>query len=297
EILRTYQTPYAAVVALEPATGRVLAMAEHSEARPELRGLCTKAVYPAASIFKIVTAAALLEAGVSADETVCFHGGKRRVGPSLLDDTNADGRCLSLTDAMGHSANVAFAKLTSRYLDPLRLKSVARALGFNRPMPFPVPAEPSLASIPDDTYSLALAGAGFGDVYLSPLHGAALAAVAATGGLWRQPVLFASDRAPAERVMTPEIAAQLTDMLEMTVTSGTARRIFSERGWRVPGAVGKTGSLADKRPFRDYTWFVGFAPKVAPRVAVAAVIVNEPKWRIRAPWLGREAMRLFLTRH
>lgn len=58
------------------------------------------------------------------------------------------------------------------------------------------------------------------------------------------------------------------------------------------GAVGKTGSLADKKPFRDYSWFVGFAPKEDPKIAVAAVIVNDPKWRIRATWLGREAMRL-----
>jgi cell division protein FtsI/penicillin-binding protein 2 len=81
-------------------------------------------------------------------------------------------------------------------------------------------------------------------------------------------------------------------MMEETVTHGTARRFF-----RLPelrGAVGKTGSLADRQPFRDYSWFVGFAPKDSPRVAVAAVVVNEARWRIRAPWLAREAMRLAL---
>jgi membrane carboxypeptidase/penicillin-binding protein len=59
--------------------------------------------------------------------------------------------------------------------------------------------------------------------------------------------------------MSPEQAALLTEMMEETVTTGTARRIFRQRGFRVPGAVGKTGSLADKQPFRDYSWFVGFA--------------------------------------
>jgi cell division protein FtsI/penicillin-binding protein 2 len=96
--------------------------------------------------------------------------------------------------------------------------------------------------------------------------------------------------------MPADVAEQVTAMMEQTVTSGTAHRIFAERGMRVPGAVGKTGSLADKRPFRDYTWFVGFAPKDAPKIAVAAVIVNDPLWRIRATWLGREAMRLYLDR-
>ena len=65
---------------------------------------------------------------------------------------------------------------------------------------------------------------------------------------------------------------------------------------RVPGAVGQTGTLADRAPFRDYSWFVGFAPKDNPKLAVAAVVVNEPLWRIRAAWLGREGLRLGMAR-
>jgi cell division protein FtsI/penicillin-binding protein 2 len=75
---------------------------------------------------------------------------------------------------------------------------------------------------------------------------------------------------------------------------GTARRIFHERGFRVIDAVGKTGSLADRHPFRDYSWFIGYAPKTDPQIAVSALVVNGPKWRIRATWLAREAMRLYL---
>jgi len=299
EILTTYETPYAAVVALEPSTGRVLAMAEHSEFDPALRGLSTRALYPAASVFKIVTAAALLEAGVGPDEALCSHGGKRKLTPALLDDTQADTRCLTFSSALAMSANVIFAKFTSRYLDADRLKRVARAFHFNAPFQFPVPTDVSLAAVPSNTFELALTGAGFGDVYLSPLHGAALASVAANQGFWRPPVLFEKDRplaSPTERVISQATAWQLTQMMEQTVTEGTARRIFRERGMGVPGAVGKTGSLADKTPFRDYSWFVGFAPKDHPTIAVAAVIVNDPRWRIRATWLGREAMRLFLTK-
>src|SRR5687768_5464231 len=67
-IMQDYQVPYGAAVVIEPATGRVLALAEHSQAQPGVRGLTTRAVFPAASIFKIVTGGALLEAGVSPDE-------------------------------------------------------------------------------------------------------------------------------------------------------------------------------------------------------------------------------------
>ncbi len=300
-ILTQYQVPIAAVVVLEPSTGRVLAMAEHAESRPELRGLATRAVYPAASVFKIITGAALLEAGLSPEAETCFHGGKRRLSEKLLEDSTRDGQCHTLADAMGKSANVIFAKLTQRHRSPEVLKRAAARVHFNREIAFPVPTEVSLAAVPEaDEFRFAQTGAGFGDVYLSPLHGALLAAVAANGGVWREPVLFEPDEgtppAPGEQVLSPEVARDLTTMMEATVTRGTAYRIFRERGMRVPGAVGKTGTLADRSPFRDYSWFVGFAPKNNPKLAVAAVIVNEPLWRIRATWLGREALRLGLAR-
>lgn len=298
-IMQDYQVPYGAAVVLEPSTGRVLAMAEHSQTDPSMRGLTTRAVFPAASIFKIVTGSALLEAGVAPSEEACFHGGKRGLTERLLEDSTRDGACHTLSSAMGKSANVVFAKLTRKHLSADALRRMAARLRFNRPIAFPIPTDVSLASIPEDEFGLANTGAGFGDVYLSPLHGAALAAASATG-VWRDPVLFESSPeapvAPAEEVLSPEVTRALTGMLEETVTHGTARRVFRERGFRVEGAVGKTGTLADKNPFRDYSWFVGFAPKDNPRVAVAAVIVNEPLWRIRATWLGREAMRLALER-
>ncbi len=293
--LAEYQTPWAAVVVLEPSTGRVLAMVEHSQAVPGMRGLPVKALFPAASIFKLVTASALLDEGVTPEDESCYHGGKRRVSESLLADSSRDRQCVSLSEALGRSANVVFAKLTHRYLDADKLRAAAELFRFNRPIPFAIPTDPSLAAVPDEPLALAQTGAGFGDVFLSPLHGALIASVAANHGLWRAPILFERDVATApdpERILSEERAAALTGMMEETVTHGTARRFFHLRELR--GAVGKTGSLADRNPFRDYSWFVGFAPRESPRVAVAAVVVNEPRWRIRAPWLAREAMRLGL---
>ena len=299
DLLRLYQTPWAAVVAIEPSTGRVLAMAEHSEVDPGMRGLCTKAIYPAASIFKIVTASALLEEGVAPDVTTCFHGGRRTLTPALLLDTDQDSRCNTFESAMASSVNVVFAKLAHQHLDHAKLSAMAKAWRFNTPVPFPVPTDVSLAGIPEDDFGLAVAGAGFGDVFLSPLHGALLASIAANAGVWHPPVLFECDvpkpSAELERVLSEEAAGKLQQMMAQTVKSGTARRIFHERNFALPDAAGKTGSLADKKPFRDYTWFVGYAPASAPKIAVAAVVVNDPYWRIRATWLGREAMRLYLT--
>jgi cell division protein FtsI/penicillin-binding protein 2 len=300
-IMRDYGVPYGAAVVLEPSTGRVLAMAEHSAAQPEMRGLPVRAVFPAASIFKIVTGSALLEAGVTPSMEECFHGGKRRLSAKHLEDSERDGACYSLALAMGKSANVIFAKLTNKHLTADALRRMSARFRFNREIPFSVPLDVSLAAIPEESFGLANTGAGFGDVYLSPLHGALVASVAANDGRWVDPILVEPEGGPmlppeGEPVLTPAAAKDLTAMLEETVTHGTARGVFRERNFRVEGAVGKTGTLADRNPFRDYSWFVGFAPKDNPRVAVAAVIVNDPKWRIRGTWLGREALRLGLER-
>jgi len=263
-----------------------------------------RAVFPAASVFKIITGSALAEAGVSKDVEECFRGGKRRLTERMLEEGAPASSCMSLAEAMGKSANVVFAKLALKHLAPEGLRRMAAAFRFNRVIDFAVPTDVSLAEIPDDEFGFAEAGAGFGNVYLSPLHGALVASVAANGGLWRDPVLIEPAGAAAlppsldpeqQRVLSAEAAAELTDMLEETVTSGTARGVFRQRGFKVEGAVGKTGTLADRKPFRDYSWFVGFAPRDNPRLAVAALVVNEPKWRIRATWLGREALRLGLA--
>jgi cell division protein FtsI/penicillin-binding protein 2 len=108
--------------------------------------------------------------------------------------------------------------------------------------------------------------------------------------------LFEGDEALEPiQVISRENAEMLGRMMEDTVSEGTARRIFRERGYRIEGAAGKTGCLADYNPYRDYSWFVGFAPAKAASVAVAAVVVNDQKWKIRGTWLGREALRLALA--
>ncbi len=297
ELLRSYDVPYGAVAALEPSTGRVLALAEHSADAPSVRGLPLRAICPAASVFKVVSGAALLTAGVSPEEKVCFHGGMHRLNETLLvDDARRDGRCLTLTQALGHSANVIFAKLARRSLDPAKLEKAVERFGFNAQIPFDEPLDVSVALIPSDDFGFANTAAGFGDVFLSPLHGALLAAAIGNKGIRTNPMLFEGEAPRSHRAVDEKIAAALSDMMETCVTEGTARWAFREGGrYALPvRAAGKTGSLANKTPFRDFSWFVGFAPKDDPKVAVAAVIVNGPKWRIRAPYIVRETMRAYL---
>lgn len=314
-LLRRYKVPYAAVVALEPSTGRILAIAEHG-VDPYEPGHAIEAHYPAASVFKVVTGAALLEAGIAPDEEVCYHGGKRRLQlRHLQDDPRRDHSCISLENAMGYSVNAAFGKLALRTLSVEDLRSVAGRFLFNQPVPvLPPPAEVSTrfvsrASIPEDELGFGRTAAGFGEVTLSPMHGALLASAVGNGGLAAVPHLVRSvgrdgrfitpPLAKPSRLLEDTTAAELTRMLEITVASGTARTAFIERRRPVLGDLriaGKTGSLSEYEPeFRDYSWFVGFAPAEDPEIAVGVVVVNPRKWLVKAPYVAREAMRVYLN--
>ncbi len=302
--LEAYRVPYGATVLIEPRTGRVLALAEHSRAEPNRKGLPLTAMAPAASVFRIVTAAALLEKG-AADSEVCWHGGKRRLDPKLLrDDPRRDRRCSSLASAFGHSTNVVFAKLADRDLDPATLRSVAERFLFNVPIEFPRPVDLSTADVPDDPFAAANTAAGFGAVRLSPLHGALLAAIVANGGVYVPPALveevegaaLPEPGAPA-RVVDEQVAAKLAEMMRETVSAGTARKAFRRVASPLRGipVAGKTGSLADVRPYRDYSWFVGYAPADRPEVAIATLVVNDRLWHARAPTVAREALEAFFA--
>ena len=302
--LSSWNMPWGVVVMLEPASGRVLALAEHSRAQPGRRDLALTPLSPAASIFKLVTAAALLEAGIDPEATVCYHGGRHRLQPGLLeDDPRRDRRCASLNTAFGRSTNAVFAKLADRGLDAEALRAAAERFLFNGAIPFERPVEPSPALIGDEPFEVAQAAAGFGQVRMSALHGALLAALVANRGMLVPPRLV-DDLAggvlppgPAPwRVVDEGVAARLAEMMQATVTQGTAHRALGSHVPRVLRGVaiaGKTGSLAERDPYRDHSWFVGYAGTPAPEVALAVDVVNDRLWRVRATQLAREALEIY----
>jgi penicillin-binding protein A len=308
KLLTEYRVPTAAAVLVEVRTGRVIALAERDE-RGRGRGVSLQPIAPAASVFKIVTSAALLERGIAPEAEICFHGGKHRIQKALLtDNPRRDRRCLTLANALGKSANVVFAKLAGRELSRELLRDEATRFLFDAPIPFEWPVEPSRAQIPADPFDLATTAAGFGAVRLSPLHGALIASIVANGGKLVAPRVVESVDGAAlppvaapRRVVTPEVAAALATMMRTTVTDGTARKVFRRDRWsrrsplREVTVAGKTGSLSDASPFKDYSWFVGFAPVEDPQIAVAAVVVNDRLWRVKAPFVAHEALAAYFA--
>jgi len=311
--LRRYEVPYAALVAIEPSTGRVLAYVSHSSASADAPDLALDATPPTASVFKVVTGSALVDsAGLSPDTRTCYTGGGSRLTAWHLEDHETEHNCVTLTEAMGRSTNAVFAKLADRHLDRATIQRYAAAFGFGHSLPFDVPTNPSPAEVPEDRLELARTAAGFWHMHMSPLHGALLAATIANDGqMPRAAIVERLEDADGEvllrhepetfRNVIPRATAQTVGrMMRHTVAHGTARRTFHDQRGNafLPGIVvaGKTGTLSAERPYRGYTWFVGFAPADEPRIAVAALAVNTPRWRIKAPYIAREALREYLMR-
>jgi penicillin-binding protein A len=311
-VLRSYAVPYAALVAIEPATGRVLAYVSHSSANPESGDLARDPSPPAASIFKVVTSAALVDAGVPASTRVCYGGGMSRLTlADLVDDDRRDRACATLSEAMAGSINAIFAKLSDRKLDRPTIARYAQAFGFGHALPFDAPTRPSPAELPEDRLELARTAAGFWHMHMSPLHGALIGATLANGGSMMRPymvervlddkgrVQLAAKPEPFRQVIPRATAKAVSQMMLGTVTRGTSRSAFHDPQGRafLPGMpiAGKTGSLSSERPYRAYSWWVGFAPEPAPEIALGVLVVNTPKWRIKASYLAREALRYHLV--
>lgn len=296
-LLEDYGVPEGAVVAVEPASGRLLAAAGFSLEKKQNREIALSPKFPAASIFKIVTATGLLESGLSPQTKICYHGGKRDVTLDELSDSTRDSSCADLSAALSRSLNVPMAKWADRQLDQQSLFAVCRRFGLLAPE-YRSRCFGS-ALLPDDRLQFAKTAAGFGEVRISAWHAAQLAAVVANRGAL--PWLLAATSGTPQHVVEEKVAQQVVGMLEKTVERGTARRAFRENGvYLLDGirAAGKTGSLVEGqgKDWGEVTWFVGFAPVEAPTVAIAAVLVNSPHWRIRASYVGREGLRAALLR-
>ncbi|MFT5359297.1 MAG: peptidoglycan glycosyltransferase [Polyangiales bacterium] len=309
-LFRRYEVPYGSVVALNPSTGRVLAYVSHSSANPDAGDLALDPTPPTASVFKIVTAAALVDAGVDVDEEVCYRGGGSRLRARHLEDDPGAPNCATLGEALGGSINAVFARLADRHLSVPLLTRYASAFGFGHRLPFDVTMSPSPAEVPSDRLERARTAAGFWHMHMSPMHGALIAATIANDGQMPRPALvervddvagevfYEHEPSIHRAVITRRTARAVGTMMERTVSRGTGRRSFhDERGNPfLPDirVAGKTGSLSAERPYRGYTWFVGYAPADNPTIALAALVVNTPRWRIKAAYVAREALRYHL---
>ncbi len=323
-----------AAVALDPRDGGILALVSRPTYDPNefSRGLsharwrelsggganpllnrAIQGVYPPASTFKIVTMAAALIRGVARPGTrlaPCaggmVYGGRRfgcwdRAGHGSLD----------FVGALQHSCDVYFYQIGLR-LGLADLGRTARALGLGARTGVDLPQE-ARGLIPDAAYYDRRWGAGRwrsglllnlaigqGELLLTPLQMALLAAEAANGARPLRPHLVARVGQGGvfrpERPAQPGLAAETTvwatvrEAMELTVSAGTGGAA------RVPGVrvAGKTGTAQNPHG-GDHALFICFAPVDSPTVAVAVVVENAGHGgSVAAPRAGALLRRMFL---
>jgi len=285
-VLRKARVKLGNVVLLDPNSGRLLAYASTDVERfPPTRN------YPAASLVKIITAAAALDRSPQTARLPCrYRGSPYRLTPSRIDPPDK-GHTVTLRRALATSNNQCFAQLAVHAVGAGPLVDAIDRFGWLS-QPAPAHAAGSVESS-DERYEVGRLGCGLAGCRITPLHAAQLASVLVHGELvtprWIERIADADGRdyplpaQPAPRqVLSPGITAELRSMLVDTTRSGTARSAFrTRRGHPLLGPVqvaGKTGSLSGEDPDGRYEWFIGVAPADSPRVAVAVVLVQGDLW-------------------
>ena len=306
---------YIAIVAMDPQTGRILALVGYNKL-DAASNPCLDSSHPAASIFKIITAAAAVEkGGLDSDSTLTFNGRKHTLYKSQLKEKiNKYTSRISLRDSFAQSVNPVFGKLGALRLGKQVLDNYAQAFGFNRNIVFELLLLPSRIELENEPYQWAEVASGFNqDTTISPLHGALIAAAVINDGQMYEPAIVdrITDEAGRERyqnrprlidqAISPETSHVIQDLMETTVRSGTARRQFRRaKGDKTLSELtfgGKTGSINNRNNTARYDWFVGYAAqKEGPhQLAVCVMVAHEEYIGTRATTYARLAFKKYFS--
>ncbi|MEK5235797.1 penicillin-binding protein 2 [Paenibacillus sp. FSL L8-0470] len=253
------------------------------------------------SIFKIVTAAAALEAGItSPDEKFYCSGHYDKYG---LSCQNGKGHgSLTLAQGFAVSCNTVFASLAER-LSGVQLQATALALGLGRnvgwqaentlglpllrPLAGEQPGTIFTTLLPDDGGARVQTAIGQRDVRVTPLQAANLVVTLLHGGKVRAPrilqrVAFRNGQTLKELPghLAPASAGQISEStsrlllswMRLVVTEGTGRRLQGAH-WPLAGKSGTAQTLVKGAP-RNNQWFIGYGPVDHPRYAVSIAVEN-----------------------
>ncbi len=281
-IFKTYKLKYGAYVALDPQTGKVLT-AVSSIDYPDLT---IKNTFPAASTFKIITAAAALEEGIATPNTNLLCGG---VGDSCSPTVWLSSPYKlkrNFAKSFATSANPFFGNL-GRLLGEEKLLKYAKRFGFNRhDYNFPW----GFIRKPLDDNDLALTAAGLGETRISPFHEALIALTIENNGTMLKPsfiskiikngkVIYSFKPQIDSNVISSKTAKEIKEMMLLTVKIGTAsdKKYFRILKRKFPYVTigGKTGTLSELTyPEGRCEWFTGFLELGNKKLAFSSLAIN-----------------------
>jgi len=294
-----------AVVALDPKTGAVLAMVTSPSYNPNeiashdieaankswtrlakdttspLSNRAAREIYPPGSTFKLVTAAAALEDGMTPESKIASPDRLKLPNTQtyLPNSTNCGGSQTTLTNALRVSCNTAFANVGLK-VGQDKLRDQAQKFGFNARHLNDLNGVASQFPDDMDAAQLALASIGQFDVAASPLQMAMVTAGIANDGAVMDPYVVSMVQGPdlkpmsttkpakLSQAMSPSNAKELQEMMRIVVAQGTGSAAQIS-GVSVGGKTGTAQSDPKRKPF---AWFTSFAPVDDPKVAVAVIV-------------------------
>jgi len=291
-----------AIVILDPNTGDLLASVSHPYYDPNhltddweqirddpdhpLLNRATQGLYPPGSVLKTVTLATALADNVTRSSEVFTDAtGLFIVEGFPIHDNNHPGiSTFDLPHAFGYSCNIVFAQLGLR-LGPQRFKQGAENFGFGQALPLPL--ESATSSVGRDVAlfeqpGLATAAFGQGEVLVTPMQMALVAAAIANGGLVPRVRLVREVRDTDgsvlqqirpqtwRRAVSGAVAQEVREAMIVAASDGWART------GTPPGIAigGKTGTAQVGGTALPHAWFIGFAPAIHPQIALAVLVEN-----------------------
>jgi cell division protein FtsI/penicillin-binding protein 2 len=313
--------PYcAAAVVLDARSGAVLAMSHYDGLRrgsgPGESPEFLAATFPAASLIKIITAAAVVEKkGFCATDTLPVAGRYHTLFRHQLGLARPRFKAepMTLEKAFALSVNPFFGKLGITHLTDDEFTSVADALLFNTDIDFDLPLPRSSVFEPSNDFERAELASGYNTrTMISPLHAAMLAAMVVNDGRIMRPHLIRQvvcedgqvcyQRSPGvyAEPLSPQSAQQLRRMMSATVRNGTAQKSFSQlrrmRGYGDWSIGGKTGAITIPDINRRCEWYAGFAQSGETELAMAVVVVHRELWTIKPAGVAAEIIRESMRR-
>jgi peptidoglycan glycosyltransferase len=320
-----------AVVALDPHTGAILALATAPSYDPNLLSthnfaaaghafqqldhapgspLLDRAIqqtYPPGSTFKVITAAAALESGrftpssqLPAPNELSLPQTTHKLQNFQGEQCNGGGN-ISLADALRVSCNTAFGGLGLR-LGQDAIRKQATAFGFGSSVSIPMGVARSVYPDNISPPEVAFSAIGQDSDAVTPLQMAMVAAGVANGGVVMRPYLVAKtlapDLSPLSTASPHELGRAVRPGVAAELTRMMQAVVTSGTGGaaQIPGisVAGKTGTAENVPGQPTHAWFIAFAPAQNPQVAVAVLVENGGIGGVTAAPIARQVMQAVL---
>lgn len=300
-----------AVVALNPQTGAILALASYPSYNPAgltshnshqdvlawhqlthtpggpLLDRALNQAYPPGSTFKVITAATALSSGkytpntvIPAPSQLSFPNTTHTLS-NFAGETCPGGGSISLSEALKISCNTAFGGLGDK-LGSAAIAAQTKAFGFGSNLTIPMGVSASRYVPTNDPPLLADSAIGQFSDAVTPLQMAMVAASIGNQGVVMKPYLVQDTKGPDTSVLSHASPRPIGRAVSGTVASeltSMMERVVNESGGTgtaaaIPGitVAGKTGTAENVPGQPTHAWFISFAPAINPTVAVAVLV-------------------------